>query len=154
MKSNKPGSRGKEKKRDGDLELAQGLAEAPETQARDDGILSAIRTLRKDFSKLKEVITSNHEIKEALDSFSERLSGAEAASKSSNFKANKPNLKPFPRAILVKFCWLTDRDRVMKAARKKKSLQFEENRLIVFSRPFRGNPAAEENVRWRENPTA
>ena len=74
--------------------------------------------------------------------------------KAATSKANKPNLKPFPRAILVKFRWLTNRDRMMKAARKKKSLQFEENRLIVFSRPFRGDPAAEENVRWRENPTA
>ena len=29
--------------------------------------------------------------------------------------ANKPNLKPIPRVILVKFRWLIDRDRVMKA---------------------------------------
>ena len=65
MKSGKPSSRGKEK-RDGDLELAHGLAEAPETQDREDGILAAIYALRKDFSaQLKEVITSNHEIKEA-----------------------------------------------------------------------------------------
>ena len=217
MKSSKPSSRGKEKKRDGDLELAHGLAEAPETQAREDGILAAIHALRKDFSaQLKEVITSNHEIKEALDSFSERLSGAETRISSAedqlnnlanvsattqrkmlaltrsvetmenrqrrlnlrlvglpegtekgdlvsflnmwlpdllgqeNFpippsidqafrlpgaatsKASKPNRKPFPRAILVKFRWLADRDRVMKAARKMKSLQFEENRLMFF----------------------
>uniref|UniRef100_A0A8C3ARA1 Transposase n=1 Tax=Cyclopterus lumpus TaxID=8103 RepID=A0A8C3ARA1_CYCLU len=52
--------------------------------------------------------------------------------KAATAKANKLNLKPFPRAILVKFCWLTDRDRVMKAARKKKSLKFEENRVKLF----------------------
>ncbi|KAF0023407.1 hypothetical protein F2P81_024037 [Scophthalmus maximus] len=46
--------------------------------------------------------------------------------------ANKPNLKPVPRAILVKFRWLTNRDRVMKAARKNKSLQFKENRVMFF----------------------
>ncbi|KAF0044720.1 hypothetical protein F2P81_003878 [Scophthalmus maximus] len=46
--------------------------------------------------------------------------------------ANKPNLKLVPRAILVKFRWLTDRDRVMKAARKYKSLQLEENRVMFF----------------------
>ncbi|TNN75584.1 LINE-1 type transposase domain-containing protein 1 [Liparis tanakae] len=188
MKPSNPSSRGKEKKKDGELELTHGLAEATEAteaQARDDGILAAIHALRKDFSaQLNEVIISNHQIKEALESFSERLSGAESRISStedqlSNLanvsattqrkmlaltrsvetlenqqrrlnarltppsidqafrlpkaaKANKQNLKPFPRAILVKFRWLADRDRVMRAARKKKTLQFEENRVMLF----------------------
>ena len=46
--------------------------------------------------------------------------------------ANKLNQKPVPRAILVKFRWLTDRDRVMKAVRKKKSLLYAENRMVFF----------------------
>lgn len=219
MKQSKTSSRGKERKKDGELELTHGLAEATEDQARDDSILAAIHALRKDFSaQLKEVITSNHEIKEALESFSARLGGAESRISSAedqlnnlasvsattqrkmlalarsvetmenrqrrlnvrlvglpenaeggdlvsflnrwlpdllgkdnlltppsidqafrlpkaataNAKANKPNLKPPPRAILVKFRWLADRDRVMNAARKKKTLQFEENRVMLF----------------------
>ncbi|KAK5870620.1 hypothetical protein PBY51_003553 [Eleginops maclovinus] len=33
----------------------------------------------------------------------------------------------------MKFCWLKDRDRVMKAARKKKAVEFEGTRLMFFS---------------------
>lgn len=66
MRPSKPGTRGKEKKGDDDLELAHGLAEASEGQARDEGILAAIHALWKDFSaQLQEVLTSNHRIKEA-----------------------------------------------------------------------------------------
>ena len=76
MRQSKPSTRGKEKKGDDDLELARGLAEASESQARDEDILAAIR---KDLSaQLQEVITSNHRIKEAINTFSERLSGAES----------------------------------------------------------------------------
>ncbi|KAG7520154.1 extracellular calcium-sensing receptor-like [Solea senegalensis] len=188
-----------------------------EQNKKDEDILAAIHALWKDFSaQLQEVITSNHGIREALDSFSERLSGAESRISSAedhlnildivsastqrrmlalaksvetmenrqrrlnlrpvglpentekgdlvsflndwlpvllgseNFpippsidqafrlpKAttsndNKPNRKPVPRAILVKFRWMTDKGRVMKAARKEKSLQFEENRVMFF----------------------
>lgn len=52
--------------------------------------------------------------------------------KAATSNAKKPNLKPVPLAILVKFRWLINRDRAMKAARKNKCLQFEENR-VMFS---------------------
>ena len=92
MKSSKPNSRAKDKKRDNDLELAaHGLAEAPVTQDRDEGILAAIHALRKDFAQLQEVITSNHGIREALDSFSERLSGAESCINSAEDQLNNLN---------------------------------------------------------------
>ncbi|KAK5862833.1 hypothetical protein PBY51_018191 [Eleginops maclovinus] len=45
---------------------------------------------------------------------------------------NNPNRTPAPRAIIMKFCWLNDRDRMMKAARKKKAVEFEGTRLMVF----------------------
>ena len=58
MRLSKPSTRGKEKKGDDDPELV--LAESSETQARDEGILTAIHALRKDFSaQLQDVITSN-----------------------------------------------------------------------------------------------
>ncbi|TNN87320.1 hypothetical protein EYF80_002522 [Liparis tanakae] len=191
MKQSKPSSRGKVRKKDGELELAHGLAEATEVQARDDGILAAIHALRKNFSaQLKEVITSNHEIKEALKSFSERLGGAASCISSAEDQLNNlasvsattqrkmlalarsmetlenrqrclnvrpvglpenaergdlvsflnrwlPDLLgkesfPTPPSIDQAFRWLADRDRVMKSARKKKTLQFVENRVMLF----------------------
>lgn len=197
----------KDKKGEEELELTE------EPNPRDEEILAAIQALRKDFTaQLQEVICSNHGIKEAINSFSERLSNAEtrissaedrlndldATSTTSQRKmlaltksvevienrqrrlnlrlvglpentekgdlvsflnewlpnvlgpenfpnplsidqafrlpiANKtPGRKPAPRTILVKFRWLIDRDRVMKIARKKKSLQVEGNRLMFF----------------------
>lgn len=45
--------------------------------------------LRKDFSaQLQEVITSNHGIRDALDSFSERLSGTESRISSAEDQLN------------------------------------------------------------------
>ena len=56
------------------MELAHGLAEAPITQAGDEGNLAAIHALRKDFyAQLQEVITSSHGIKEALGPYLDGL---------------------------------------------------------------------------------
>ncbi len=46
-------------------------------QANEANILAAIHLLRKDFTQLREVITSNQEIKDAIAVFSERLYTAE-----------------------------------------------------------------------------
>lgn len=182
---------------------------------RDEEILAAIQALRKDFTtQLQEVITSNQGIKEAINSFSERLDHAETRISSAEdqisdldakatssqrdvlaltktveameSRQRRLNLRlvglpegtergrdlalflaewlpkvlgsenfqdplfvdeafrlplstriagrrtPPPRTILIKFRWLTDKDRVMTAAREKKPLQFEGNRLMFF----------------------
>lgn len=117
MRSSKPSIR----EEGNGLELAHGLAEASDTRASDEGILAAIHALRKDFSaQLQEVTTSNHGVREARYFLkASSIDQAFRLPKSAPYNANKPNLNPAPRVILVKFCWMIDRDRVMKAARKK-----------------------------------
>ena len=61
MKSSNTSLRAKEKKRDDELELAQGLAEAPITHAGDEGILAAIHARLKDFSALVNVYGPNND---------------------------------------------------------------------------------------------
>ena len=49
-----------------------------EDSCNESQILTAIESLRNDFStQLHEVVSSNREIKQAIETFSERLTGAE-----------------------------------------------------------------------------
>lgn len=58
-----------------------GEADSEDTSHQADGanILAAVHSVRTDFStQLREVASSNHEIKEAIGAFSERLTLAES----------------------------------------------------------------------------